>query len=65
MKPANFIFSAALTVAFSLAYTAANASTILGSLDTTAAPDAFACATGCPVAPSLGFQPEPICGPSK
>jgi hypothetical protein len=34
---------------------AATASTILGSLDTTAAPDAFACAAGCPTA-SVGFQ---------
>ena len=44
------------TAALLVSAPAANASTILGSLDTTAAPDAFACATGCPVAPSLGFQ---------
>ena len=44
------------TAALLVSAPAANASTILGSLDTTAAPDAFACAAGCPAAPSLGFQ---------
>ena len=45
------------TAALLVSAPAANASTILGSLDTTAAPGtASACATGCPVAPSLGFQ---------
>lgn len=44
------------TAALLVSAPAANASTILGSLDTTAAPDAFACAAGCPATPSLGFQ---------
>ena len=44
------------TAALLVSAPAANASTILGSLDTTAPPDAFACAAGCPAAPSLGFQ---------
>ena len=44
------------TAALLVSAPAANASTILGSLDTTAVPDAFTCAAGCPAAPSLGFQ---------
>jgi hypothetical protein len=43
------------TAALLVSAPAAPASTILGSLDTTAAPDAFACASGCP-APNVGFQ---------
>jgi hypothetical protein len=44
------------TAALLVSAPAANASTILGSLDTTATPDAFTCAAGCPAAPNLGFQ---------
>jgi hypothetical protein len=43
------------TAALLVSAPAATASTILGSLDTAATPDAFACASGCP-APTLGFQ---------
>jgi hypothetical protein len=44
------------TAALLVSAPAANASTILGSLDTDAAPDTFACATACPRVPSVGFQ---------
>jgi hypothetical protein len=44
------------TAALLVGAPAAHASTILGSLDTTAVPDAFTCAAGCAAAPSLGFQ---------
>jgi hypothetical protein len=46
---------AALLLALSLGATRADASTVLGSPDTSAAPDGFACAT-CPAGTSIGFM---------
>jgi hypothetical protein len=44
------------TAALLVSAPAANASTILGSLDTTVVPDAFTSSAGCPAAPNVGFQ---------
>jgi hypothetical protein len=52
-RPARVAFAAALFIALGAAR--ADASTYLGSPDTTAEPDAFACGPACPAGAEMGF----------
>jgi len=52
-RPARVAFAAALFIALGAAR--ADASTYLGSPDTTAEPDAFACGPACPAGTEMGF----------
>jgi hypothetical protein len=51
----RLLFAATLMIALSAGAQRADASTYLGSPDTTAEPDAFACETACPAGTEMGF----------
>jgi hypothetical protein len=56
LRRSTLVLAAALALAFLLIVQRADASTQLGSPDPGAAPNAFACAAGCPSGSSVGFR---------